>query len=141
MHDEVLLLGELGVGADGTTLLLSMASPSAAQWLQSKFRALSEGAGPVILTDNPGVRIRGLGSLELRGSDDRKYFARSFFLTGDSAIWVCGSERWTALAELLDPFVLGKTGHQYVTDAPDDATIIVSFGEYTEVGDGLRLGT
>jgi hypothetical protein len=45
-------------------------------------------------------------------------------------LWQCDDDEWQTNAELLDPFVAGRTGHQYLTRAGvDDAVVEISFGE------------
>ncbi|MGH2378137.1 MAG: RHS repeat domain-containing protein [Candidatus Limnocylindria bacterium] len=44
--------------------------------------------------------------------------------------WTCTREQWLVNAGLLEPFRLGRAGHQYLTDEGiDDALVEVSFGE------------
>jgi hypothetical protein len=142
MADQAFIVGELDEGTDGRTLLLCFTSPTAAWWLRSVFRALSAGGEPFEFTADPMVRIRGMHRLELSVSTGRKYFAKSLFLSGvpPDGQWICGVQRWAGLADLLDPFVRGDAGHQYLTENDDDATIVVSLGEYEETRSGLRFG-
>jgi hypothetical protein len=95
------------------------------------FLGMAGSDGSVNLVSQPGVRLGGVGSLELvRLPDDRRgRLARG----GHSAdfVWSGNDGEWLTRAELLDQFVCGQKGHQYLSSFHrDDAIIEISFGEF-----------
>jgi hypothetical protein len=128
------IFGEYGVGAYGPTIMLKVASRGSAEWLWRVISDLAAGIrGEFDLAKEPQVRIVGIRSLMLRS------IGRSSEITlrGPGAPvpdadfeWELDTAGWRRTAGLLEPFVQGKTGHQYLTqEGVDAALVVVSFGE------------
>lgn len=130
MISDCLVIGEYGISADGPTILLVLTSRYAASWLKGVLLGMVGSDGSIDLTSEPGMSLKGLGKLELvrcvkegRGRLERMRRTADF-------VWSGCDVDWQAAAELLQPFVEGVAGHQYLTSsAGDDAIIEVSYGE------------
>jgi hypothetical protein len=126
-----LILGDYGPGAYGPTIVLKLASPAAAGWLRDLLLARAAGREPLDLVSQPDVQITNVEALVLRtvpAADGRCRLYRA----GESSrfTWECTSDGWRALAFLIEPFVAGERGHQYLTsEHADDALIEVSHDE------------
>lgn len=129
-----LIVGEFAAGAFGPTILLKLLSEEAVQWLQKIFQELAEGSRiSFSLASAAGVRIKGVAELVFEIADVRptpslsgpkKPVANSMFR------WTQDKNGWTRSAALLEPFLTGRTGHQFLTDEGIDPVIIeVSYGE------------
>jgi hypothetical protein len=111
-------------------IVMQIASEAAVAWLSQLFLDVAAGLKEPELSELPGVRLVDLdglrltralpdGARELVRLDDRSAFR-----------WTCSQERWRTHAALLEPFLAGRVGHQYMTsENVDDALIEVSFGE------------
>jgi hypothetical protein len=132
--DDMLIIGDYGVGAHGPTIMLQLRSAAAAAWLRDMFLKARRSPEGIDLLADPRVRVHGVEQLTLTvravhgpyielqcigSSSDGKRFQ-----------WSASSEGWSYEAGLLDPFVEGRGGHQYLTrEGVDDALVEVSFGE------------
>jgi hypothetical protein len=130
VSDNCLVIGEYGIGADGPTIILVLTSRYAASWLKGVLLGMVGSDGSLDLLSEPGVRLKGVGKLELvRCAEDGRGRLGRTRRTADF-VWSCSDEDWQAAAELLQSFVEGATGHQYLTSSAwDDAVIEVSYGE------------
>jgi hypothetical protein len=130
---DSLIVGDYGLGAYGPTIILKLMSRRSAGWLHGVLAGLAEDGGMVDLAAAGEVRLHGVRSLKLR----RVVHARDVALRGPSAPvsdaefeWELDQDGWTFAAGLLEPFLQGKTGHQYLTREGLDAALIeVTFGE------------
>src|ERR1700743_2878135 len=118
-------------GVYGPTILLAANSPVAVPWLQHVFRELAEGGRPQGFVPRPEVSAGTIDAIELVG---RSCAPRIAFHRRESDlnsfVWSATPEGWTYLAELVQPFCDGATGHQYLTeDVGDAASIELTVGE------------
>ena len=127
-QSEPKISGEIGQGAYGRTLRLKVPSSQAAQWLRSIFRDMAT-TPTLLLSAQPGIQISDLESLELTRADRRparhvREDPKGHF------IWSGTSEEWETAAQLMNPFVEGEHGHQYMTnEIGGSLEIEISFGE------------
>lgn len=132
-QDKLLVTGDYYIGALGPTIILLLASPTAASWLEDEFKHVARSSRPRNLTDDPRIELSGVTGLtlglrhsgpdiELRqvGGDDSPSF-----------LWTGTEDGWRRLAGLMEPLASGETGHQYLTrERVDDALIEASLGEW-----------
>jgi hypothetical protein len=122
--------GTLGLGAYGPTLRLELHGRDAVAWLRDRFLLMRNTVTPEILTDRPEVSIRDQVTLELvlAGAKQEKRLVRVH--EEKRLRWMCTADEWLTNALLLDPFLRGRSGHQYLTnEGIDDVLVEVSFGE------------
>ncbi len=130
--DPPLLVGDFGHGAYGPTLLIILPTRAGASWLQGIFETRRQPGGPIDLTAMSEARIVGIQPLllSLRQSGGQVRFRETSGGNPPAFELSASPEGWADLAALLDPFVRGEPGHQYLTrEDVDDALIEVSFGE------------
>jgi hypothetical protein len=126
--------GAFYAGAYGPTILLKVTQVGVAR-LHDVFKSLAAGSHPPLRLDlQPGVNITGLDALTLLKVDDGEAFGLK--RTDGSFVWSSTADGWVALGYLLEPFLEGRTGHQYLTgnrylksEEDDDAIVEVSYGE------------
>ena len=109
-----------------------LTSQSSALWLASVFRRMVGSVASMNLTADPEVDVDDVESLELRRAEKTqgKQLRREGRRAALKNYWMCTDEQWLTNAALLDPFVEGRSGHQYLTsEATDDAVVTVSFNE------------
>jgi hypothetical protein len=117
-------------GAYGPTIVLQLASLAGVAWLRQLFLDVAEGMRRPELSEQAEVQLINIHGLRLgiATPDTERELAK----VGDGAafVWDCSSERWRTHSALLDPFLEGRSGHQYLTsEGVDDALLEVSFGE------------
>lgn len=124
---EILLVGEYGNGAYGPTIMLQLVSEESVVWLRSLFFRLIQAAISIELAEEPCVDLYQIRRLSMRcGSPDR-HLVRS---GTDAFDWIGDSAYWEDCAALMEPFISGQSGHQYLTsEAVDDALVQVSYRE------------
>lgn len=130
---DALILGDYRLGAYGPAIILKLMSPESAEWLHDVLTRLVDGGSVVDLASAPEVHINNVRSLKLR----RVLRMGNAALRGPSAPvtdaefeWALDEAGWSSVAGLLEPFLRGETGHQYLTDEGSDAALIeVTFGE------------
>jgi hypothetical protein len=124
-----LVSGEFNIGAFGPTLRLVILDLEGVAWLRSVFISMREARSPYVLTDRSEVSIPNI-SLVLQRAVSRPTQNLIRQAHGDRFIWVCTDEEWETNALMLDPFIAGRSGHQYLTsERRDDALVELSFGE------------
>ena len=130
MTDAPYIRGEFGPGSMGPTIFMVLSSQSAAQWLRGLFLSMIGSGALVDLATCNEVELFNMEALQLvrvarrHGAQLSKHRRRNAFL------WQCDDDEWQTNAELLDPFVAARTGHQYLTQTGvDDAVVEISFGE------------
>jgi hypothetical protein len=125
-----IVVGGLGQGAySPMTLLLQCNSIEGVRWLRSAFLTIARAEDPGDLAQSPGVTLKGVASLKLRVVKEapRNHL---LVLKGNALLWTASAEEWKEMTYLLDPFLVGETGHQYLTtDGVDDVLVEVSCGE------------
>jgi hypothetical protein len=117
-------------GAYGPTIFMRLHSEGAVNWLKSVLLDVAHHRRGVDLVAAQGVSLQGVEYFELSAADrpQRKRLSR----VGEQPrfIWVRTPEEWRALALMLDPFLEGSSGHQYLSEEGiDDALVEVSFDE------------
>ena len=152
---KLLIAGDFYEGSDGPTIILKLLSPAAVEWLHGVMTKLANDPEFAIdLAAQSEAHILGIRSWNLYrssgSSDDAgvnligarfwKLFRGSNWpiaLRGPSSVvadadfeWEMDEDGWITAAALLEPFLDGKPGHQYLTSAGHDAALVeVSFGE------------
>jgi hypothetical protein len=117
-------------GAYGPMIVVQLASEAAVGWLRQLILDVADGLKDPELSELPEVRLVNFDRLRLTLALPDA--ARELFRLDDGSafLWSCSQERWHTNAALLDPFLTGRRGHQYMTSEKiDDALIEVSFGE------------
>jgi len=132
-NGEAEITGDFYEGAYGPSIIIALASPRAAEQLKAVVLHVSGGSGPLDLENQPSVQLcHGLRIRMTMGDNTEKVLAQ----VGDSPAfeWSCPSEVWREVVEMLDPFIAGKNGHQYLNDGVlDDALIEATHGEGHQV--------
>jgi len=130
--DRLLVTGDYYLGAFGPTIILVLASPAGAAWLEDEFRLAARAERPRNLLDDHRIEVRQISALtlDLRESGADVELRR----IGDESptfLWTATKDGWQRLADLLKPLSTGQNGHQYLTrEGVDDALIEVSLGEH-----------
>jgi hypothetical protein len=129
-----LVVGDYYLGAFGPAILLTLREPDGPQWLHDLFIQLARNGRVIDLASEPMVRLQNIGALQM--SLDRRlgpYVALNRLSKEEQPArfaWIASSSGWMLQAALLEPFIAGHSGHQYLTrEGADDALIEVSFGE------------
>ncbi len=131
---SVVVVGDYYLGAFGPTILLTLREPDGPRWLHDLFVHLAANGRAIDLASEPMVRLENIGELQLR-LDPRlgPYLALNRLSKKEQPArfaWIASSSGWMLQAGLLEPFIAGRSGHQYLTrEGADDALIEVSFGE------------
>jgi hypothetical protein len=134
MDPNQLIVGVYYQGARGPTIILKALSESSVEWLHGIFTRLAGGSDSGIdLVAMPEVSIQGVRVLNLEQVAEQPDIAlqcTSRASQGAEFRWVQDSLCWSHAAMLLEPFLSGKTGHQYLTQEGQDAALVeISFGE------------
>jgi hypothetical protein len=125
-----LILGSFGVGSYGPTLHLELQGRDGVAWLKDMFLSMRDSRNPELITSRPEVSFQGQLVLELVHATAVQGKQLFRIADGEWFRWVCTAEEWLTNAMLLDPFLEGRAGHQYMTrEGIDDALVEVSFGE------------
>jgi hypothetical protein len=133
--EDVLIRGEYGDStAFRPTILLRLETPAAAGWLKDMLHERCHSVQRVDLAFQPQVRIRGVDYLVLihrRGGHMKMKLYCTDPTPGAMRFeWSATSLGWENAAGLMEPFIEGTVGHQYLTSGEsDDAQIGVSYGE------------
>jgi hypothetical protein len=91
---------------------------------------MSKSDESVDLSRQEGVDLRNIECLELRRVDHRGRRNLAKDRKKTAFVWFCTQEEWEWNACLIDSFVKGGAGHQYLTSrVADDAEIEISYGE------------
>jgi hypothetical protein len=131
-------IGSFGQGAFGPTIFLTLTSREAVVWLRDVFLSMAESNAPRDLVAEPRIVVRGVERLELRRASGAGRKQLTSHKRGRSFIWSTDEDRWRANAELLEPFIVGQSGHQYLTsEGIDDALVVISYGEPDVVSLGI----
>jgi len=111
------------------TLLLQCNSIEGVRWLRSAFLTIATGEDPGDLAHSPVMALGGVSSLRLeRVLESPRNHIR--IQDGTSLHWSASADEWVTMTYLLDPFLDGATGHQYLTnEGNDDVLVEVSHGE------------
>lgn len=119
-------------GAYGPIIVMQLASEVAVGWLRQLILDVAAGLKEPELSELPEVRLVNFDGLHLTLARPDSDSARELIRLDDGSafLWSCSQERWRTNAALLDPFLAGRKGHQYMTsETIDDALVEVSFGE------------
>lgn len=123
------IVGGFGDGAYGPTIFLKLESDAAVRWLHDLMLSMVNSTESRDLTSESIAQFRGIDRLELRSAfkaEKHLLRVRDRF----SFLWCGSADYWRRTAGLLEPFLGGKTGHQYLTrEGIDDAVLEVSFRE------------
>jgi hypothetical protein len=127
------IAGDYYAGAHGPTIIMILSSADAAVWLQQAVREMALHAARRVLTEEPEVRLNNVGSIVMTHTVDgpRLTLKRGGTNEMPAFLWAGTSEGWLYLADLIEPFCEGQSGHHYLTEAQtDDAVIELSLGEH-----------
>jgi len=133
---ERLIVGDYDLGAFGPTILLKLTSKAAARWLHEALMGLAQTSEKSIdLASAPEVNIQGVHSLRLRhtrASEEPGLRGPRSVAADADFDWALDRDGWRVAAGLLEPFLTGRAGHQYLSEEAKDAALIeVSFDEPT----------
>lgn len=132
---EKLIDGEYYRGAYGPTIILNASSLAAVGWIHRIFAGLASDRAEIIdLMAMPEVMIRSMRRFLLVQATEQPEIALRLrsneVLDGVEFEWRQNAENWRRTAALLEPFLAGDTGHQYLTQRSRDAALVeFSFGE------------
>jgi hypothetical protein len=134
MDSNPLIVGVYYQGVFGPTIILKALSKSSVEWLHGIFLHLAEGSDSGIdLVAMPEVGVQGVRVLNLGQVAEQPDVAlqcTSHAPQDAEFRWVQDSLRWSHTAMLLEPFLSGKTGHQYLNQEGQDAALVeISFRE------------
>jgi hypothetical protein len=109
-----LIVGGLGPGAySPMTLLLHCSSIEGVRWLRFAILTIATGVDPGDLAQSPVVAVEGASSLRLvRVLESPRNHIRIH--DGAGLDWTASANEWVTITDLLDPFLEGTTGHQYL---------------------------
>jgi len=128
--DDSTILWDFYPGAYGPSILVELPDLAAVALLRRILVRVAATGSPIDLNNEPRMRLKNIANLKLvlATQPSRKTLSS----TGDPLfVWSCTAEQWRAHAALLDPFLDGHVGHQYLSaEGVDDALIEVSFGEH-----------
>ncbi|OLD51350.1 MAG: hypothetical protein AUI58_07935 [Chloroflexi bacterium 13_1_40CM_2_70_6] len=133
---------------DRPTIFVELPDRRAVEALRALFLGLALTGQSTAVGEQPGTELKGMTGLDLvlakapaarsavqrildlfRFTEDpRKHLLR----VDDSPKyrWTCTADEWRTSAELLEPFLEDRSGHQYLTDEEvDDALVEVSYHE------------
>lgn len=128
--EYLLSAGFTPYGAYGPMIVMQLASEAAVGWFKQLILDVADGLREPDLGELQEVHLVNFNRLRLTLALPDA--TRELFRLGDASgfLWSCSQERWHTNAALLDPFLTGQRGHQYMTSEKiDDALIEVSFGE------------
>ncbi len=126
------------VGSEGPTILLFGLGPTGADFvpLQEVFRKLSRDCKSVRLEEQEFVVPLGGIQAEARSVGRARPRLRRTTRKKLQLEWTLSPDDWDERTEFIEGLIDGHGhghGHQYLTDrASDDATLVVSYGEYTD---------
>lgn len=122
--------GFVEAGAYGPTILLQLQSLDAVQRLARAFRDTAQGSRSLEIAGEAGVRLDEIPRLEL-GLDDGIAGTRVTRNKDRPGFhWRGSPEGWRTRAQMLEPFLDGLAGHQYVEAVgPHDVLVEISYGE------------
>jgi hypothetical protein len=124
-----IVTGAWGVDAAGRdTLTFFLHDSEGIQVLRDIFRRVAATDLPIELTDIPQVDIPRTRVLiaRLTKHPDKHVRRRK----GNVVEWNGTVDDWSTNADLLEPFLAGRRGHQFLSDDRwDDVVVIASFGE------------
>jgi hypothetical protein len=132
-HGDVLITGDYYVSAGGPAVLLVLASIRAAIWLDEVLQRVHEFSTPWSITADSRVEVMNVADISIvynavgREVDFRKVADNDsprflLSLTAHGSHYLRG---------LIEPFIRGESGHQYLTQGGvDDALVELSMGEH-----------
>lgn len=121
--------GSFGTGAFGPTVVIELPTTFVAKWLHDTLLDLTPTEPARDLLAEGRVQLEGVKSFSLVCVQSRPE-KRLQVSTGSNMTWAGTSEQWKETAALVEPFISGRRGHQYLTDEGiDDALIELSYGE------------
>jgi hypothetical protein len=126
------ITGDFFEGAYGPTVLLTVPSTQAAIWLRQVFIDQEGRLTDRDLLSEPEVDVGHLAHLILTTSlSSNDIETKSRTSEEPLTVSILATRRgWPRIAELLDPFCQGVTGHQYFGDEEDDEVLFeITFGE------------
>ena len=129
--DKSVIDGDFYVGAYGPTLLLVLDSTSSAERLRRLFLDQVDRMGRYELVDQL-TTVNHLTSIGLVTNEEGRDLESKRVSNGsDDLLTLSGTKQgWRRAADLLEPFCLGQTGHQYLCEEDDDDALIeISYGE------------
>jgi catechol 2,3-dioxygenase-like lactoylglutathione lyase family enzyme len=137
--------GGFGTWEERRAIVLIPQSVEAVGWLSRLFTGLAEGEGgeSTLLDAQPEVELEDVDLFELRVSD----FHPAMAVTAEGEgrfVWVCNRDDWATVSSLLEPFLVGRSGHQYLHHsygATDEADVVLTFGEDLRDGERYSLVT
>ena len=131
-----LIEGGIRPWGDRPALVLVPVSDEGVSWLHTVFTELSHGEGGEVLRIDaePAVSLEGVTRVELTVS---RYEPMKAVLTdgAGSITWTCNVAGWATVAGLLEPFLAGRPGHQYLHHGfggADEADVVISFAETSD---------
>lgn len=133
---ENLIDGDYYQGSHGPTIRFNALSMAGVEWMHRVFAGLSDDKEEVVdLAAMPELAIQGVSRLMLMLVAEQPSVVlqvRSHEHSGDvECEWRQDSANWRRTAALLEPFLAGCTGHQYLTQEQRDAALVeFSFGEF-----------
>lgn len=132
-NSDSLITGSYAQGAYGPTIHLVLNSSKSVDWLHELFMNLVQGESGIDLVAMPEVSIEHVGTLKMDQVAMQPEIALVNLSTGNQGAdfqWSQDAEHWRTTAMLLEPFLAGGKGHQYLTHEGRDAALIeVAFQE------------
>jgi len=110
-----------------------MPSSESVKWLHDILMSLAQGETGIDFVAMPEVSIEHVETLKMDRVEAQPEIALVNLSTGNQGSdfqWSQDAEHWRTTAMLLEPFLAGREGHQYLTHEGRDAALIeVAFQE------------
>lgn len=130
-----MISGRLDTWSDRPAIVLVLETEAGVVWLHERLRELAQGeTGDIVDVHRVrGIALDGLDAFRLAVSDVSPEVALVAGGEGEYS-WTCDGGGWAAIADLLEPFLAGRKGHQYLHHAfgsLGEADVVISRGEAT----------
>jgi len=128
-----MISGRLDTWSERPAIVLVLETDDGVAWLHDRLRELARGeVGDIVDVHRVrGVALESVDALRLAVSDVSPEVALVGSPEGGYS-WTCDARGWAAIADLLEPFLAGRRGHQYLHHAfgsVGEADVVISRGE------------
>ena len=123
------IVGDYREGSFGRMLRFRVLDRDGVTLLRNVFMSMRDSKEPMELRELPAIRLNDI-RVELNVTNNPRESQVVWLAKTRMVRWVATSEEWLTNALLLDPFMQGRRGHQFLSPgARGDVQLEVSFGE------------